>query len=57
MSSKGLIWGGMVVGSTVGSVLPYFWNGGAFSYLLWSAAGGIAGIWVGFKLAKGMGVL
>lgn len=57
MSGKSLIWGGMAVGSTVGSALPYFWNGGILSYTLWSAIGGFAGIWAGFKLAKATGAL
>ncbi len=57
MSSKSLIWGGMFVGSTIGGSLPYFWNGDFFAYSLWSALGGFAGIYVGFKLAKATGVL
>ncbi|MHB8710180.1 MAG: hypothetical protein ACYC6X_01345 [Minisyncoccota bacterium] len=57
MSSKSLIWGGMIVGSTVGDFIPYFWNGDFLSYSVWSAIGGFAGIWVGFKLAKATGAL
>ncbi len=57
MNGKSLIWGGMIVGSTVGSILPYFWNGDFFSYTLWSAIGGFAGIYIGFKLAKATGAL
>lgn len=57
MGSKTLIWGGMMVGSTVGSMLPYFWNGGIFAYTLWGAIGGFAGIWAGFRLAKATGAL
>jgi hypothetical protein len=57
MSAKSLIWGGMAVGSTIGGSLPYLWNGGLFAYTIWGAIGGFAGIWVGFKLAKGTGVL
>lgn len=57
MSSKTLIWGGLFVGSTVGSFLPYFWNGGFFSYTIFGAIGGIGGIWIGFKLAKATGSL
>ncbi|HUY62415.1 MAG TPA: hypothetical protein VMV50_01320 [Candidatus Paceibacterota bacterium] len=57
MSSKTLIWGGLAIGSTIGSFLPYFWNGGIFSYVIWSGIGGIGGIWAGFKLAKATGAL
>jgi hypothetical protein len=57
MSSKTLIWGGMFVGSTIGSFIPYFWNGDIMTISLWSAIGGFAGIWAGFKLAKASGAL
>ena len=57
MSGKSLIWGGMAIGSTVGSLLPYFWNGSVLAYTIWSAIGGFAGIWAGFKLAKATGAL
>ena len=57
MSSKSLIWGGLFVGSTVGSIIPYFWNGDFFAYSLWGAIGGLLGIWAGYTLAKRTGVL
>ena len=57
MSSKSLIWGGMIIGSTVGSMLPYFWGGGFLGYTVWGALGGFLGIWIGFKLAKATGAL
>ena len=57
MSSKSLIWGGMFIGSSIGGFLPFLWNGDMFSYSLWGAAGGLAGIWVGYKLAKASGAL
>lgn len=57
MSGKSLIWGGMFVGSSIGSFLPYLWGGDFFSYSLWGAIGGLAGIWAGFKLAKAGGAL
>ena len=57
MSGKSLIWGGMIIGSTVGGLLPYLWNGGPFSYAIWGAIGGFLGIWIGFKLAKATGAL
>ena len=57
MSGKSLIWGGMFVGSSIGSFLPYLWGGDFFAYSLWGAIGGLLGIWAGFKLAKAGGAL
>ena len=57
MSGKGWVWTGFFIGSTVGSILPYFWNGGAFSYMFWSSAGSALGIYAGFKFAKAIGAL
>ena len=57
MNGKQIIWGGMIVGSSVGSFLPYFWNGDFMAYTIWGAVGGILGIWAGFKLAKATGAL
>lgn len=57
MSTKSLVWGGLAVGSTLGSMVPYLWNGGLFSFIIWGGAGGIAGIYIGFKLAKATGAL
>ena len=47
----------MFVGGTIGSVLPMFWGGGFMAYTFWSTAGGFAGIYVGYKLAKATGAL
>ena len=52
MNTKTFVWGGLCVGSTIGGLLPYFWNGGLFSYTLMSAVGGIVGIYLGFKLGR-----
>lgn len=57
MSSRTLIWGGMMVGSTIGSFVPYLWGGDFFATSLWGAIGGLFGIWIGFKLAKAGGAL
>lgn len=57
MSGKGLIWGGMFVGSTIGGALPYLWGGGLLSYTIWGAIGGVIGIYLGFKMAKSTGAL
>jgi hypothetical protein len=54
MDSKKLIWFGLFVGSSVGSYLPVIWGGSAFSFssIVLGAVGGIAGIWLGFKLGS-----
>lgn len=57
MNAKSLIWGGMVAGSFVGNVIPYFFGGDLVAYIVWSSIGGLAGIWVGFKVAKAAGAL
>jgi hypothetical protein len=54
MNQKTLVWIGMFVGSTVGSYLPLLWGAGflSLSSVLLSGAGGILGIWLGFKLGQ-----
>jgi gas vesicle protein len=59
MYNKTLIWLGVGVGSTVGSVVPALWganflslNGpGAYESLLGTLVGGIIGIWAAIKLS------
>jgi len=52
MSRKTLIWIGVAVGSTVGSFIPELWGAGMFSIssVVLSTIGGVAGIWLGFRL-------
>jgi hypothetical protein len=52
--AKKLIILGMVLGSYAGSYIPAIWGGSLFSLssILFGAAGGFAGIWVGYKLAR-----
>mgnify|MGYP001557920729 CR=1 FL=1 len=57
MSGKQLIWGGMFVGSFIGSLVPYLWNGDFIATSICGAIGGLLGIWAGFKLAKATGAL
>ena len=54
MDSKKLIWVGLAVGSTIGSYLPSLWGASLFSAwsVILSAVGGIAGIWIMFKLTR-----
>jgi hypothetical protein len=53
MSSKTLIWIGVFVGSTIGSLIPELWGAGmlSFSSIIFSTLGGLAGIWLGFTIS------
>jgi len=52
MGSKILIYMGLFIGSTVGSLVPSLWHQSVFSGQSWlgSLIGGIVGIWAGFKI-------
>lgn len=54
MNLKKLCWIGAIVGSTVGGYLPVIWGGSALSFsgLVLSMAGGIAGIWAGYRIGQ-----
>jgi len=54
MSSKRLIWFGVIVGSTLGSYIPLLWGAGFFSFssITFGALGGMLGIWLGFKISQ-----
>lgn len=55
MSRKTLVWIGLGLGSTVGSLIPALWGGSAlvsFSSIFLSAVGGIVGIWAGWKMSE-----
>lgn len=54
MSKKALVWIGLTVGSAVGGYLPVLWGADliSFSSVILSAVGGIAGIWVGYRLGE-----
>lgn len=49
-----MIWGGMIVGSTIGSFLPMLWGAGelSMSSIILAAVGGFAGIYVGYKMSQ-----
>jgi hypothetical protein len=51
MSKKTLIWVGLTVGSAIGGYLPALWGGDliSLSSVVFSAAGGIVGIWLGYR--------
>jgi hypothetical protein len=44
----------MLIGSTIGGMIPELWGGEAISYsgVLLSGAGAFAGLWIGFKIAN-----
>ncbi len=53
MSRKTLIWIGIFVGSGIGSYIPALWGNSAFfsfSSIIFSTIGGLAGVYVGYKL-------
>ncbi len=54
MRSRSAIWIGILIGSTIGGLIPQLWGDGAFSYssLLLSGAGAFAGLWLGFKISN-----
>lgn len=51
MRSRPLVWIGMLVGSTVGGLIPSLWGAGIFaiSSIFFSGVGACAGIYIGFK--------
>jgi len=55
MSRKTLVWIGLGVGSTVGSIIPMFWGADgliSMSSVFLSAVGGVVGIWAGWKASN-----
>jgi len=54
MSRKSIIMLGMIVGSTLGSLFASLFGAGIFSFtsLFANAVGGVAGIWLAYRLTK-----
>ena len=54
MESKSLIWIGLAVGSTLGGFVPALWGSSflSMSGVVFSAVGGFAGIYFGYKLGR-----
>jgi len=52
--SKKAVYAGMIVGSSVGTFVPSMWHAGMFSMsaVLFSTLGGIAGIWVAWRMGR-----
>lgn len=53
MNVKTATWGGMTIGSLIGSFIPVLWGDNPFSVasVIFTAIGGIAGIVIGYKMA------
>jgi uncharacterized membrane protein YeaQ/YmgE (transglycosylase-associated protein family) len=54
MRSQAPIWIGILVGSTIGKLVPELWGEDAFSYssLLFSDAGAFVGLWIGYRISS-----
>jgi hypothetical protein len=54
MQTKSLIWLGLFIGSTIGSFIPLLWGADMFSFssIILSGLGGIAGIYIFFKISQ-----
>ena len=55
MQASTLVWIGVGIGSTIGSLIPMLWGDNnflSFSSMLCSAAGAFAGIWVGYRMSQ-----
>jgi uncharacterized membrane protein YeaQ/YmgE (transglycosylase-associated protein family) len=50
MPSRLLIWVSIIIGSTIGGIIPELWGAGMFSYLslLLSGIGALVGLWIAF---------
>ncbi len=55
MSDKKLVWLGLLVGSTAGSLVPELWHAGFLSgwSIILSGVGGLLGIWAAYRLING----
>lgn len=54
MNQKGIIMICLVVGSIIGGFIPSLWGAGSFSMssILFTGVGGLAGIYLGFKISN-----
>jgi predicted MFS family arabinose efflux permease len=50
---KSRIWTGILIGSTIGGLIPSLWGDGMFTYtgVLLSGAGAFVGLWIGYKMS------
>lgn len=54
MNTKAFVMTGMIVGTTLGGLIPMLWGADflSFSSFLFEALGGIVGIWIGYKIGS-----
>jgi predicted MFS family arabinose efflux permease len=47
------IWLAILIGSTIGGLIPELWGADMISYssVLFSGAGAFAGLWIGYKMS------
>jgi predicted MFS family arabinose efflux permease len=52
MPSRTLVWVAILIGSTIGGVIPELWGAEMLSFtsLLLSGIGGLVGLWIAFKM-------
>lgn len=55
--AKAFIWIGLLVGSTIGGLIPMLWGDDMISLagLALSTVGAVAGIFVGYKISQAVG--
>ena len=51
---KKFTWGGLFIGSTIGGYIPSLWGGEMLSIsgVVFAFVGGIAGIWLGYRIGR-----
>ncbi len=54
MSSKALVYLGMIIGSIIGGYIPILFGADLISYssVFFSAVGALLGIWIGYRLSN-----
>jgi hypothetical protein len=54
MRTSPSIWIAILVGSTIGGLIPGLWGDGVLSYssVLLSGIGAFVGLWIGFKMSR-----
>jgi hypothetical protein len=54
MQTKSMVWIGLAIGSTIGGFIPMLWGADmiSFSSIIFSGLGGIAGIYIFFKMSQ-----
>ena len=52
MRNSSHIWLGILIGSTIGGLIPQLWDADMFTYssVLLSGAGAFVGLWIGYRM-------